>query len=124
MSVVIASSPGAPIREQETLIADISTKARTAILSLRISSSVLAASERSGGLGATRGGISAVCTMVQKAFILHVCARRTHRSLLEFCSIWLGNAILPGRHPSLVSLALASMYNRFGCAKSKTGKLT
>jgi hypothetical protein len=51
MSVVIASSLGAPIREQDTLIASISAKARTPILFLRIASSTLAALEVSGGLG-------------------------------------------------------------------------
>jgi hypothetical protein len=51
MSVVIVSSLGAPIREQETLIASISPNASTRTLFLRISSSALAASDRSGGLG-------------------------------------------------------------------------
>src|SRR5713101_2662326 len=46
MSVVIASSLGAPIREQDTLIASITANARTPILFLRISSSALAASDR------------------------------------------------------------------------------
>src|SRR5712691_5240954 len=43
MSVVIASSLGAPIREHETLIVSITANARTPILFLRISSSALAA---------------------------------------------------------------------------------
>src|SRR6266446_4591503 len=45
MSVVIASSLGAPIREQDTLIASITANARTPILFLRISSSALPASD-------------------------------------------------------------------------------
>src|SRR5258708_20914313 len=45
MSVVIASSLGAPIREQDTLIASITTNTRIPILFLRISSSALAASD-------------------------------------------------------------------------------
>src|SRR6266403_1459696 len=51
MSVVIASSLGLPSREHETLIVNASTKTRTLILFLRISSSALAASKQSGGLG-------------------------------------------------------------------------
>jgi hypothetical protein len=37
--------------------------------------------------------------------------------LLGFCSNWLGNAILPGKRPSLTSSLLAWIYNRFRCAQ-------
>src|SRR5260370_40241012 len=98
MSVVITSSLGLPICGHETLIVSITVKARTAILFLRISSSALAASERSGGLGATRNGISTAHKRVPIGSY-HSKMRQTAKllPLQEFCWNSSGNAIQPGK---------------------------
>src|SRR5437899_11276029 len=114
MSVVIASSLGLPMREQETLIVSISTKARIPILFLRISSSALAVSKRSGGLGVTRSEVTFVPHAPQVHEMPHPFKMRPKDNLLPLfalCGNRTRNAIQPlrrcrtGPHERAVALA-------------------